>query len=228
MVNICSFMAAEHDDLPEAVKREVRVFADVNVAWLSRLLSAAGVVSDGETEQRARAIFAPIPGALARSRADIALYESLIDGYRLSGLLPAEKNMILVDSNAIMDVLTKDPVWRTWSESALSDAADRDGVAISPIIYARMLPWSHVPAKSTDVDRHLRIFCATQQKWNGRAFAAPQELRPGTKPGHDGRSVIAKGRWFAAFGSKALTYPRRSPESPRRFCRQFRSQTESP
>jgi hypothetical protein len=27
-------MAAEYDDLPDTVKTEVQVFADVNVAWL--------------------------------------------------------------------------------------------------------------------------------------------------------------------------------------------------
>jgi TetR/AcrR family transcriptional repressor of nem operon len=88
---LCSFMAAEYDDLPEAVKREVQAFADVNVAWLSRLLSAAGVVSARESEQRARAIFAAVAGAqlIARSRSDIALYDNLIDGYRAAGLLPA-------------------------------------------------------------------------------------------------------------------------------------------
>jgi predicted nucleic acid-binding protein len=46
--------------------------------------------------------------------------------------------MILVDSNIIIDVLTRDPVWQTWSESALSDAADGDDVAINPIIYAEI------------------------------------------------------------------------------------------
>jgi predicted nucleic acid-binding protein len=46
--------------------------------------------------------------------------------------------MILVDSNIIIDVLTKDPSWHAWSEAALSDAADRDDVAISPIIYAEI------------------------------------------------------------------------------------------
>ncbi len=88
---LCSFMAAEYDDLPEAVKQEVQAFADVNVAWLSRLLSAAAVVSAGESEQRARAIFAAVAGAqlIARSRSDIALYDSLIDGYRAASLLPA-------------------------------------------------------------------------------------------------------------------------------------------
>ncbi len=43
--------------------------------------------------------------------------------------------MILVDSNVIIDVLTKDPSWRAWSETALGDAVDRDNVAINPIIY---------------------------------------------------------------------------------------------
>ena len=84
-------MAAEYDDLPEAVKREVQTFGDVNVAWLSRLLSAAALVGARESEQRAPAIFAAVAGAqlIARSRSDIALYDSLIDGYRAAGLLPA-------------------------------------------------------------------------------------------------------------------------------------------
>jgi len=88
---LCSFMAAEYDDLPEAVKREVQTFTDVNVAWLSRVLSAAAVVSANESEQRARAIFAAIAGAqlIARSRSDISIYDALIDSYRAAGLLPA-------------------------------------------------------------------------------------------------------------------------------------------
>ena len=88
---LCSFMAAEYDDLPEAVKKEVQTFADVNVQWLSRNLTAARVVSPKESEKRARAIYAAVAGAqlLARSRADIPLYDSLIDSYRMTGLLPA-------------------------------------------------------------------------------------------------------------------------------------------
>jgi TetR/AcrR family transcriptional repressor of nem operon len=88
---LCSFMAAEYDDLPEAVKKEVQTFADVNVAWLSKLLAAAAVVNSGESEPRARAIFAAVAGAqlMARSRSDISLFDSLIDNYRGAGLLPA-------------------------------------------------------------------------------------------------------------------------------------------
>ncbi len=44
--------------------------------------------------------------------------------------------MILVDSNIIIDILTKDPSWQVWPEAALSDAADRGEVAINPIICA--------------------------------------------------------------------------------------------
>jgi TetR/AcrR family transcriptional repressor of nem operon len=88
---LCSFMAAEYDDLPEAVKPEVQAFADVNVAWLSRVLSSAGVVGAEESEPRARAIFAAVTGAqlMARGRSDVALYDALIDSYRAAGLLPA-------------------------------------------------------------------------------------------------------------------------------------------
>ena len=65
--------------------------ADVNVAWLSKVLSAAAVDNSGESERRARAIFAAVAGAqlMARSRSDISLFDSLIDSYRVAGLLPA-------------------------------------------------------------------------------------------------------------------------------------------
>ncbi|NSX03278.1 TetR/AcrR family transcriptional regulator [Cupriavidus gilardii] len=88
---LCSFMAAESDDLPDVVKTEVKAFADVNIAWLSKVLVDAGVVTSEESELRARAIFAAIAGAqlIARSRADILVYDALIEGYRNAGLLPA-------------------------------------------------------------------------------------------------------------------------------------------
>lgn len=88
---LCSFMAAETDDLPEVVMKEVLTFADVNVAWLSKVLSAAAVVGSRESKHRARAIFAAIAGAqlIARSRSDLSLYDALIENYRKAGLLPA-------------------------------------------------------------------------------------------------------------------------------------------
>jgi TetR/AcrR family transcriptional regulator, transcriptional repressor for nem operon len=88
---LSGFMAAEYDDLPEAVKKEIQTFADVNVAWLSKVLSAAKVVSPKKSVPRARAIFAAVGGAqlMARSRSDITLYDALINSYRSAGLLPA-------------------------------------------------------------------------------------------------------------------------------------------
>jgi TetR/AcrR family transcriptional repressor of nem operon len=87
---LSSFMAAEYDDLPDPVKTEVQAFADANVAWLARMLAAASVPA-GKRETRARAIYAAVAGAqlMARSRADLKLFDALIDSYRESGLIPA-------------------------------------------------------------------------------------------------------------------------------------------
>jgi TetR/AcrR family transcriptional repressor of nem operon len=87
---LSSFMAAEYDDLSEEVRKEVQSFADVNVAWLSKVLSAGNVVSSKQVEPRARAIYAAVAGAqlLARSRSDIALFDGIMKSYRVAGLLP--------------------------------------------------------------------------------------------------------------------------------------------
>ena len=87
---LCSFMSAQFDDLPDLVKTEVQAFTDVNIAWLKKTLIAAKVVGAKEAEGRARAIYSGIVGAqlLARSRVDIALFDSLIESYRKAGLLP--------------------------------------------------------------------------------------------------------------------------------------------
>src|SRR5262245_65652091 len=52
---LCGFMAAEYDDLPDAVKAEVQTFADVSIAWLARMVSSASVHKQQSTsETRAR------------------------------------------------------------------------------------------------------------------------------------------------------------------------------
>lgn len=87
---LCSFMAAETDDLPHEIKKEVRKFADVNIAWLKRMLLSSASIPEKECEVRAEAIFAAVAGAqlIARSRSDIALYDQLIVGYSSAGLIP--------------------------------------------------------------------------------------------------------------------------------------------
>jgi predicted nucleic acid-binding protein len=45
---------------------------------------------------------------------------------------------ILVDSNVLLDVLTDDPIWSTWSSEMLEQAAQRNTLVINPIIYAEI------------------------------------------------------------------------------------------
>jgi TetR/AcrR family transcriptional repressor of nem operon len=86
-----SFLGAEYDDLPELVRKEVQIFADVNIAWLGKRLVEADLAKEEDAEPRARAIFAAVVGAqlLARSRSDISLFDAMIESYRTVGLLPA-------------------------------------------------------------------------------------------------------------------------------------------
>jgi predicted nucleic acid-binding protein len=62
--------------------------------------------------------------------------------------------MILVDSNVIIDVISEDATWGAWSEAALRDAADRDEIAINPIIYAEIASGF---ASMTELDAHLTV-----------------------------------------------------------------------
>jgi TetR/AcrR family transcriptional repressor of nem operon len=88
---LCSFMTAEYDDLPADVRQEIQAFADVNIAWLARTLQAAGLADAAQAQQRASAIYAAVSGAqlMARGKADIALFDTLIDSYRAAGLFSA-------------------------------------------------------------------------------------------------------------------------------------------
>ena len=46
--------------------------------------------------------------------------------------------MIFVDSNVVLDILTADPIWSDWSQTALEHAASRDQLAINDVIYAEL------------------------------------------------------------------------------------------
>jgi hypothetical protein len=46
--------------------------------------------------------------------------------------------MILVDTNALLDVVTRDPEWAEWSKRQLDAAALRDQLAINPVVYAEL------------------------------------------------------------------------------------------
>jgi predicted nucleic acid-binding protein len=44
----------------------------------------------------------------------------------------------LVDSNVILDLLTKDPVWSSWSMEQLADAGDSGPPLINHVVYAEV------------------------------------------------------------------------------------------
>jgi TetR/AcrR family transcriptional regulator, transcriptional repressor for nem operon len=86
---MCGQMAAEYDDIPHAVKVEVKGFADDHVNWLAKVLVAAKPHADNAAiRRRARAIYAAVTGAqlLARSRADLKVFDETIESYHDAGL----------------------------------------------------------------------------------------------------------------------------------------------
>lgn len=90
---LCGLMAAEYDDLPESVKAEVKGFTDDIVAWLSQVLALIEPSRSSDAiRQQAFAIYAAIAGAqlTARGRGDITVYDWIMEGCRLSGLIPTE------------------------------------------------------------------------------------------------------------------------------------------
>lgn len=48
--------------------------------------------------------------------------------------------MVLVDTNVLLDVATKDPVWFSWSSAQIALLIDSREAAINPVIYAELAP----------------------------------------------------------------------------------------
>ena len=44
----------------------------------------------------------------------------------------------LVDTNVLLDIITRDAKWRSWSEDALRNAAESTMLTINPIIFAEV------------------------------------------------------------------------------------------
>ena len=60
--------------------------------------------------------------------------------------------MVLVDANVLLDILTDDPRWRSWSENMLLAVTETDQAAVNPIIYAELGAAYHTAA---ELDRAL-------------------------------------------------------------------------
>jgi predicted nucleic acid-binding protein len=44
----------------------------------------------------------------------------------------------VIDSNVLLDVLSRDPIWMEWSSKALEETADASPLIINPVIYAEV------------------------------------------------------------------------------------------
>jgi len=45
---------------------------------------------------------------------------------------------VLVDSNVLLDLITEDKEWYTWSSETLADCAEHSALAIDPVIYGEV------------------------------------------------------------------------------------------
>jgi len=45
---------------------------------------------------------------------------------------------VLIDSNVLLDILAKDPLWHPWSAAAVEDVADRFRLVINAVIYSEV------------------------------------------------------------------------------------------
>lgn len=88
---LCGILAAEHHDLPAEVRVEVDGFTDANVLWLGKVLALKQPEADPDALKRqALSVFGAIQGAqlVSRGRNDIAIYDQMIESYRVAGLIP--------------------------------------------------------------------------------------------------------------------------------------------
>ena len=88
----------------------------------------------------------------------------------------------LVDTNVLLDIITQDKAWSSWSEAALRKAAEHSTLAINPIIFAEV---SMKFARIEDADAALVDFAREPLPYEagfltGKAFLAYRK-RGGSK-----------------------------------------------
>jgi predicted nucleic acid-binding protein len=63
---------------------------------------------------------------------------------------------VLVDSNVLLDLMTADADWLSWSRNALQEAADRFTLIINPVIYAEVsVRYSRIEALDAVLPRSM-------------------------------------------------------------------------
>lgn len=92
---LCGLLGAEYDELPDAVKDEIKGFVEDNVTWVAGMISASRSVSRENARSRALAIYAALSGAqlIARSSGDITVFDVATQSYGSSGLLSGDMGL---------------------------------------------------------------------------------------------------------------------------------------
>ena len=121
----------------------------------------------------------------------------------------------LVDTNVLIEVITGDPRWGSWSADALTDAADAGELAINPIIYAELAAGF---ARIEDLDAAVpaEMYRRLDLPWPAgflasRAFV--QHLTPGGRRGRTPLPDFLIGAHAAVSGMRLLTRDPRSYRS---------------
>jgi len=63
---------------------------------------------------------------------------------------------VLVDTNVLIDVLHRDPIWATWSDGTLERVADEAVLVINPIVYGELsLGFASIEELDIALEPHL-------------------------------------------------------------------------
>lgn len=77
---------------------------------------------------------------------------------------------VLIDSNILLDIATKDPKWAAWSGQALAECAERATLVINPIIYAEVsIGFQTIEALNAALP--IRIYDRAQLPWEAGFLA---------------------------------------------------------
>lgn len=92
--------------------------------------------------------------------------------------------MILLDSNVILDVWDRDPIWSTWSSDQMRKLSTLHELAINPIVYAEISARFSTPSaldgKLTDLELDVLDLPRPAAFLAGKAYAQHRR-RGGTK-----------------------------------------------
>jgi predicted nucleic acid-binding protein len=95
---------------------------------------------------------------------------------------------VLVDSNVLLDVLTEDRDWFTWSSEALARCADDTEIVINPIVYAEVsIGFGRVEEVESALPRE--VFVRSPLPWDA-AFLAGKCFRSYKRRGGQKRSPL--------------------------------------